>query len=125
MALEVAALCAVAAVRATEAASRITCGGLYGSRNQRSNAMQYDRWVVAGLPAACRSFRYAATGATSTPAGSTSRYGSHGSPVSISDPDRSTTSSLRSRGRSSISAMGSDRDHPSLNLSGEGRELSR
>jgi len=85
------------------------------NRNQRSSASEYDRCVVAGRPAACRSRRNSDTGSTRPPPGPLRQYGSHRSPVSTSPPAAGTTSAPRSRGLSSSpSAMGSDRNdrHP-------------
>ena len=78
-------------------------------RNQRSRSIAYDRCVVAGRPIACKSFKYTATGTTTRPPGSTSRYGSHTSPVSRSAPALGTSSAARSR--ASLSSSITSRDH--------------
>ena len=39
----------------------------HANRNQRSSASEYDRCVVAGRPAACRSRRNSDTGPTRPP----------------------------------------------------------
>jgi hypothetical protein len=91
----------------------------YGTLCRRRHNMPYDRCVVAGRPIACRSFKYTATGSTTLPAGSSSRYGSHTSPVSGSEPTRGTTSDPRSLPCPSLSIMRRDHSHLNPELSPE------
>ena len=71
--------------------------------------MPYDLWVKADRPAACKSRSHAATGSTTSPAGSSSRHGCHTSPDWASRPTRTTVNDVRSRSSSSLSIT--DRDH--------------
>jgi len=63
----------------SRASIRVACrqeiSTAHRNRNQRSNAIPYERCVVADRPAACNSPKYAATAATGSPAESSSRYG--------------------------------------------------
>jgi hypothetical protein len=95
-------------------ASRQAISTAHKNRNQRSNAIPYERCVVTDRPAACNSPKYAATGATGSPEESSSRYGSHRSPVAARDPTRGATNDRRSRDGSSCSITGSDRSQPDL-----------
>jgi hypothetical protein len=95
-------------------ASRHAISTAQRNRNQRSNAIPYERCVVTDRPAACSSPKYAATAATGSPEESNSRYGSHGSPVAARDASRETTNDPRSRDRSSLSITGSDHSQPDL-----------
>ena len=78
-------------------ASRQATSTAQRNRNQRNNAIPYERWVVAARPAACNSPKYAATAVTGSPEESSSRYGSQGSPVAAREPARGTTSDRRFR----------------------------
>lgn len=70
--------------------------------NQRSNAIPYDRCVIAGRPHADSSANNADTATTGTPAASSNRNGPNGSPVACSDPRCGTTKPASSPpGRSS------------------------
>ncbi len=59
--------------------------------------MPYDRIVVAGRLAACNSAKNDAAEATGKPFGSSSLYGSCGSPVSTNRPSSGSTKRDRSR----------------------------
>ena len=83
------------------------------------------RCVAAGRPIACKSRNYTATGSTTPPAGSSSRYGSHTSPVSTNEPTRGTTNAARSWPRSSLSITDRDHSHPCLDPSFDLGTLSR
>ena len=74
--------------------------------------MPYDLWVKADRPAACKSRSHAATGSTTSPAGSSSRHGSHTSPDSARRPTRGTVNDARSRSSSSLSITDRDHNHP-------------
>jgi len=91
------------------------------NRNHRSSASAYDRWVVAGRPAACRSRRYSETASTRPPSGPLSQYGSHRSSVSTSAPATEICSDPRSRlaPSSSRPAMNRDRNDHHPGTSGE------
>ena len=74
--------------------------------------MPYDLWVKADRPAACKSRSHVATGSTTSPTGSSSRHGSHTSPVSARQPTRGTVNDVRSRSSSSLSITDRDHNHP-------------
>ena len=81
----------------TRVASSQTTPTAHKNRNQRSNAIPYDRCVVAGRPPADNSAKNADTAATGTPAASSKRNGANRSPVDRSDPPRGTTNRDNSR----------------------------
>ena len=61
---------------------------------------------------------------TTAPAASSSRYGSHGSPVSTTAPTNGTANPARSRGPSLQPVMARNRSHATSHLSPELRKLS-
>jgi hypothetical protein len=79
----------VACSQRTSAAAR--------NRHQRSKSIAYDRNVSGAREAASSSRKNDATGATTAPSASISRYGSSGSSVAATHPIRGTASVTRSR----------------------------
>jgi hypothetical protein len=64
-------------------------------------AQAVERIVAAERPTACKSRKKTDTASTGSPDGSTSRYGSHGSSVSCSEPVNGTANIARPRAFSS------------------------
>lgn len=64
----------------------------------------YDR-IVVGWPRACSSTKYTAVGTMRSPIRSSSRYGSHGSPVSTHRPISGSTRAAKSRSETTGSGI--------------------